>query len=49
MIVFVMEYVPRKAMIMRFGPGACESAMYPHESESKIPVFHVCDVSVFEI
>jgi hypothetical protein len=40
-IVLLMEYVPRKATITRFGAGACERAMKPHESESMGPVLKV--------
>jgi hypothetical protein len=41
MMVLVSEYVPRKATMIRFGEGGCDRAMYPQESESKGPVFHV--------
>ena len=40
-MVFVMEYVPRKAIIIRGAAGGGESAINPHESDSRGPVFHV--------
>lgn len=43
-MVFVSEYVPRKAIIIRFAAGGCDKAMYPQESEIKGPVFQVCQI-----